>query len=112
MPVPYSRRASKAISAGNADSTVATSAIAKTEGMRLGARGRCTPSSHGRSMPSTEKQCAQRLVVRGSRYPPLVGQHGQKTFDLLLPHVSRMPLTVPFHKRAHPLHIGLFVRRL
>lgn len=41
------------------------------------------------------------------RPPPLIGQHGQKTFDFLPPHVSRMPQTVPFHEHAHPLHIGL-----
>jgi hypothetical protein len=28
--------------------------------------------------------------------------------NLLLPHVSRMPKTVPFHKHAHPFHIDLF----
>lgn len=46
--------------------------------------------------------------MRSRSHPPLVGQHGQKALDLLLPHVSRMPQTVPFHKHAYPLHIGLF----
>ena len=40
--------------------------------------------------------------------PKLSFSHdGQKIFDFLLPHVSRMPQTVPFHEHAHRLHIGL-----
>lgn len=38
---------------------------------------------------------------------PSFSHDGQKTLDFLLPHVLRVPQTVPFHEHAHPLHVDL-----
>lgn len=104
MREPYSRRASSAISVGNA---IAQS-LPRSPPKQKKCAYVCAGAERHRTMAGPcpvprgkGAQCAQRLVVRGCRYPPLVGQHGQKNLEFLPSHVSRTPQTVPFHKLVH-----------
>lgn len=55
-----------------------------------------------------KEQRRQRLPVRGHRDMPLGGQPGEESLNLGSAHLPRMAQPGPAHKRAHPVHVGLF----
>jgi hypothetical protein len=48
------------------------------------------------------------LVVGGHRYLALNCHMRQKSLNLRLPHVARMPLIMKINELFHPVHVGFF----
>ena len=88
--------------------------------MRLACWGRPTGLSQGKSMFSTSRYKNRMAlsawlapVVRGGRYPALVGHHRQKRLNVVRAHVSRMAHaarlgSAPADEKAEPIQVGLF----
>jgi hypothetical protein len=54
-----------------------------------------------------EKKCAQRLVLRRSRYPTFPSQISEKLCHFRFRHLTRVPFIVKKNEPANPIHIRL-----